>query len=243
MYCNKCGKKLPDDALFCPYCGSDVVIKETANELENNTDIAEKKTIISTPTSSVSNLQKKVKNQKSIFYVIIALICVGTIILASSILSSVSKSDLREYQIEGKVSTFVMDVPLAMEDAKLDKTPYKGQSYVYKRGASKNYACEIIGVKYKEIPKGYSMATAVNQTVKEMQGDFKIVTLENTNYVGTGAKKIIKRATMGEDDWSEVQVAAFVKHDEIWYVILTYSPSDKKAREVSDAMINSAHFK
>ncbi|MBQ1340927.1 MAG: zinc-ribbon domain-containing protein [Erysipelotrichaceae bacterium] len=24
MYCYKCGKKIPDDAKFCPYCGAEV---------------------------------------------------------------------------------------------------------------------------------------------------------------------------------------------------------------------------
>ncbi|MFA7222823.1 MAG: zinc ribbon domain-containing protein [Bacilli bacterium] len=24
MYCHKCGKQIPDDAKFCPYCGEDV---------------------------------------------------------------------------------------------------------------------------------------------------------------------------------------------------------------------------
>ena len=28
MYCRKCGKKIPDEARFCPYCGTEVIIPE-----------------------------------------------------------------------------------------------------------------------------------------------------------------------------------------------------------------------
>ncbi len=28
MYCRKCGKLIPEDARFCPYCGTEVIVPE-----------------------------------------------------------------------------------------------------------------------------------------------------------------------------------------------------------------------
>ena len=42
MYCSACGKKCPDDAVFCAYCGEKIVALPSSDELIEDTEDAER---------------------------------------------------------------------------------------------------------------------------------------------------------------------------------------------------------
>ena len=51
MFCKKCGKAIPDDSQFCPYCGTDnlTVPVETASELPSSVQENKQEPIAPTP--------------------------------------------------------------------------------------------------------------------------------------------------------------------------------------------------
>ena len=69
MFCRKCGKRLPDDSLFCPWCGRKVEL--ITEESENDSNLSDKKVDVNLDSKndsvlenneSESNVQHQIEN-------------------------------------------------------------------------------------------------------------------------------------------------------------------------------------
>ena len=65
MYCKKCGKKLPDDAVFCIHCGTkmdihlDALLSDEGKEDSVNTTMLDKHIMSGTDKQSASSDNKR----------------------------------------------------------------------------------------------------------------------------------------------------------------------------------------
>ena len=90
MYCTKCGKKLPDDSLFCVYCGSNLGPAPVTEQADNDSK------------KGVSSLNEKLNTEKTRAVVKPVLILLGVIAAVSLIIvfakraSEASKEAFRE---------------------------------------------------------------------------------------------------------------------------------------------------
>lgn len=76
MYCEKCGKEIPDDSKFCEFCGTPVKVVEKAKGTE---PVLPKKEVVNKKPKDIQTV-KKVKKPKSKFLFVIlfiALIAIG----------------------------------------------------------------------------------------------------------------------------------------------------------------------
>lgn len=116
MYCRKCGKKLPDSANFCPYCGADVYkgedINESSRSLERNSEFCAFER-----NESYDKFQKNYKLKLSL-YNIVRMIS-GILLLASAALpiESYSSDGLvtsNSYFINGRGEVSVFTIALGL---------------------------------------------------------------------------------------------------------------------------------
>lgn len=83
-YCTKCGAQLPDEALFCPHCGTKVEGPVAEN---NNQPIQEEKPVVASETSQ-TNPNAKIKGQRVPLYEqkVLSILLVPLVLIGCSII-------------------------------------------------------------------------------------------------------------------------------------------------------------
>ena len=92
MFCLKCGKELPEGAMFCPFCGSGIEIEKNESMVESsiNDDAG------STSNSSNSNNMSHVNgNPQGLKWIIRILVVIFVIILLKSCFGGKSISAIK----------------------------------------------------------------------------------------------------------------------------------------------------
>lgn len=66
MYCRNCGNKLPDDSVFCPDCGTQIIRSEAAGQVEQRNDPDCKETFPEKDQPTQNTNQQQIKTRKKI---------------------------------------------------------------------------------------------------------------------------------------------------------------------------------
>ncbi len=178
MYCNKCGKKLDDDAIFCPKCGDKIVNTDRIEEkTQNELDI--KGVRLSTEESSkvkeeAYDVGTTKTSKKKIIISIMAVLVVLVIVVAIKLLTkpSVTTASLDDY---------IITVPGDYTYTSGHLSPFADLSFVGKSDR------EWIEIEMYYNDKGLAIE---NETVDSFIAGFP-VTLEETgagNFSNNGAR-------------------------------------------------------
>ena len=80
MFCNKCGKEIPDNSVFCPSCGNKLLIAEGNNAEKSDVNKADK----NIPVIDLKTNNQKEKNNKNLILSVITsvlIIVIGVFII------------------------------------------------------------------------------------------------------------------------------------------------------------------
>ncbi len=155
MFCNKCGKEIPDNSVFCPACGNRVLIETEKKDTENsNISFSDEKTTV----VALENQRPKEKKKKSIIPIVFisALVIVVGIFIALNINKwrhAKSDQDSIASISEGDESTGTLEAAQSKGDSIDYSGEYKGIK-VSDIGHIDSYSVKIYSSYEKDAPCG-----------------------------------------------------------------------------------------
>ena len=248
MFCRKCGKKIPEDSVYCPICGAEIEIQSlhlsddvddsNQNETvfmpmvnEDNARSEEKNISTVNPLNKISNA-----NSKKI------LVFVGVAVILITILGVwLYSSGLKNVTIDGNSSKLTVASPVYLADAKLNHVGPGIKKYTYKRGSSDRFVFEVSCLelyKYvsprdlKDISKTMAAGFKKDRSgfTADKFDDIKINNKDGIKILGTLSVNGIQH---------RIKCVNFNCFNEIWTIYIEYDPSDNTAEEESEKIINS----
>lgn len=228
MYCRKCGKELPDDALFCKYCGEKIKIQDYSN-CANKLPKTDKLDVVSKVGV------KGIAVLCLIVFVIVA--CINAINYYGWPFSN----HLKEVNIEGFNASLSMLSPIEMKDERMFNPGPDIKRYIYKTGKDEKYICEVLEIEHINSHGEYSDTDVLISLVQDMKkttsnllsGKYEKVSIGKLN--GT---KVNVTYTVGKDKYN-AQYLAFHKNNDIWCVNIGYKASNKDGEMISEKVVES----
>ncbi len=112
MRCVNCGKTIPEDAVFCNYCGTKIeIVKQVYTTQENGSECGETENRTIHKEEITNSIDKSKTTKKTVLIVLCVLLCIGIIFFSLKVYkSNIIKEVAKEYNYKK---------PMSEEDLKL----------------------------------------------------------------------------------------------------------------------------
>lgn len=254
MFCQSCGKIIPEDAKFCRYCGKEITnipfeaSKENSSELSNS----DKQSEFIADDRHQKNYSKSSGSFRG--FVIICIIALaiagGLIYWRSSRNVNFDNTQLKNYTCTGLSSLLSINTPFDLTDENTGPLDEGIEKMIYKTGAADNFSIEVVGIKYNLDISMLDYEDAMDfmvESLKEDSGNSNIIKKGSIDKVTISGNKYAKQVINFYDKKSGLHLESIlimgIKNNELWFVTISYKNGDVKANAFANKIMSTVDLK